>query len=118
MILRKEQPNRLGVSELWNSSLGRAVRLDDTRVVFVGRIEGVDEVFVGFRNAEGRDTKLRLSPEAFDALVWLHKNTDGYTERFPQSEQGDMVWQVSTMQMVDEKAIVFETQETHKGDPS
>ena len=51
---------------------GYMEQLDDTRIVFLGRREGEPGTFyLGFRNAEGVDTKLKVSDEGLAALIRL-----------------------------------------------
>jgi hypothetical protein len=60
------------VSNSNDTVLGRRIELSEGRVVFVGSRKGnPNERFIGFKNSEGDDTKLRLSKEAADALVLL-----------------------------------------------
>lgn len=64
--------------------LGRLVRLDDIRLVFVGRCdEDPSIIYIGFRNSESEDLKLRVSREAFEALRLLceHHDLDGPWKR-------------------------------------
>ena len=52
--------------------LGCLEQLDDTRVVFIGEREDRPDVFfLGFRNHDGKDTKLVISAEAMAAMSWL-----------------------------------------------
>ena len=65
--------------------LGRTVRLDETRLVFLGQRDGdAGTFYVGLRNADGIDTKFKLSREAIEALAWLtiHPH-DTLKETFP-----------------------------------
>lgn len=48
---------------------GRQIDLADGRHVFVGKHN--DALYVQFRNAEGQETRLKLSIEAGDALRYL-----------------------------------------------
>jgi hypothetical protein len=51
---------------------GYMEQLDDTRVVFVGQREDEPDTFyLGFRSADGVDTKLKVSSEAMAALIRL-----------------------------------------------
>lgn len=52
--------------------LGSTVKLDEVRLVFLGRVEGSTTWYVAFRNSDGEDTKLKLSPEALEALNHLY----------------------------------------------
>ena len=57
--------------------LGYLERLDDTRLVFIGQNE--DEpgtLFLAFRDRDGVDTKLKISDEAFTALMRLRMSLD------------------------------------------
>lgn len=64
---------------------GHIRKLDDTRLVFLGQNPVTpDEWCLGFRNAEGQDTLLKLSQEAYDALKWLFTEPfKGERVRFP-----------------------------------
>jgi len=62
--------------------LGYLERLDDTRLVFLGQNDDEPGVlFLGFRSRDGVDTKLKISEEAFTALMRLHMSLG----RDPQS---------------------------------
>jgi hypothetical protein len=51
---------------------GKHIDLDERRYVFVGLCdEEPNTIFIGFRNAEGEETRLSISAEARDALVAL-----------------------------------------------
>lgn len=55
-----------------NPVRGYLEQLDDTRLVFLGRREDEPNTFyLGFRNGEGVDTKLKVSDEALAALIRL-----------------------------------------------
>lgn len=64
---------------------GHIKRLDDTRLVFFGQNPATPDTWcLGFRNAEGEDTLLKLSQEAVDALKWLLTDPfKGERVRFP-----------------------------------
>lgn len=64
---------------------GHVKRLDEKRLVFVGQNPAVaDTWYLGFRNAEGEDTKIALSKEAYEALKWLMTEPfKGERVRFP-----------------------------------
>jgi hypothetical protein len=84
--------------------------LDDTRLVFVGRCGGKPDAFyIGFRNAEGKDKKLILSREAWDALCWLHDNPrpEHLREPFPANprERVRFAWRVA---VADARHLVME----------
>lgn len=50
---------------------------DDGREVFVGHRDPGDETyFIRFKNKDDEDTFLKLSPEAFDALVKMKATCD------------------------------------------
>ncbi len=77
--------------------LGHLVELDSGRLVFLGTREGEDDSrYLGFRSADGRDTKLRLSLEAFNALVALAIAEPGALERvpFPAKAPGEPKWRL------------------------
>ncbi len=70
---------------------GHIKMLDDTRLVFVGEESCSDDKLLGFRNANGEDTKVRLSQEAYEALKYL------ITEPFKGKRVGfpyKLQWQV------------------------
>ena len=51
---------------------GHIKHLDDKRVVFLGQDPATPDTWcLGFRNADGDDTLLKLSQEAVDAIKWL-----------------------------------------------
>lgn len=51
---------------------GHIKQLDDKRLMFLGQDPTKPEEWcLGFRNADGDDTLLKLSQEAVDALKWL-----------------------------------------------
>lgn len=51
---------------------GHLKMIDDTRLVFIGEDPAQpDSVCIGFRSAEGKDTSIKLSLEAYDALKYL-----------------------------------------------
>jgi len=51
---------------------GHLIQLDGTRLVFLGECPAEPGgYFLGFRNAEGGDTKISLSREALNALIKL-----------------------------------------------
>lgn len=49
---------------------GRSIKLDETRSVFIGRAEGLEEVFVTYTNGD-QELKFRMSLEAADATQYL-----------------------------------------------
>jgi hypothetical protein len=71
---------------------GHLVRLDDTRLVFLGESpDHPDTWFLGFRNSDGQDTKLTFSREAMTALVNLSTEPfKGARSAFPHK----VVWRV------------------------
>ena len=51
---------------------GRRISLSEGRSVFLGRSEQEPDLhFIAFRNAEGVDTRLKISEEAMTALITL-----------------------------------------------
>ena len=63
---------------------GHMIRLDDTRLVFLGNSPEHPGIwFLGFRNADGQDTKLTFSPEAMAALLNLATAPTGPKVSFP-----------------------------------
>jgi hypothetical protein len=63
---------------------GHLAHLDDKRIVFIGnREEDKGTYYVGFRNAEGDDTFLRLSPEAMAMLIQLYRKPRNGDDVFP-----------------------------------
>lgn len=74
-------------ADLPDTVTGHLIDLDDTRLVFVGASPDHPGVFfVGFRNSQGEDTKLKLSQEAVKALVKLViKPPRGKKVHFPQT---------------------------------
>jgi hypothetical protein len=73
---------------------GHLIRLDATRLVFLGESPAKpDTYFLGFRNAEGNDTKIMFSREAVAALVKLATEPlKGERVEFPHK----MEWRVVT----------------------
>ena len=58
--------------DIGDTVTGHMIRLDDTRLVFLGNSpEHPGTWFLGFRNADGQDTKLTFSQEAMAALLNL-----------------------------------------------
>ena len=56
---------------------GRIHTLEDGREVFVGhKVPGDETYFIRFKNKDGDDTRLKLSPEAFDALFKMKEACD------------------------------------------
>lgn len=54
------------------SIIGTAHALSNGRMVFAGlKGDRCDEVFIGFRNEEGKEIRLRVSAEAWQALQKL-----------------------------------------------
>lgn len=54
--------------------LGYLERLDEQRLVFLGQSDDEPNTFyLAFRNIDGVDTKLKLSSEAFAALLRLRR---------------------------------------------
>lgn len=49
---------------------GKTIKLDENRSVFVGRAEGLEEVFVTYTNGD-QELKFRMSLEAADATQYL-----------------------------------------------
>ena len=49
---------------------------DDGREVFVGHRGDDETYFVRFKNRDGEDTRIKLSPEAFDALFKMKQACD------------------------------------------
>lgn len=47
---------------------GENINLPEGRSVFVGRMAGEDSVYIRFVSAEGKNTDIRISEEAADAL--------------------------------------------------
>jgi len=54
--------------------IGHRIKLTNDRFVFVGSSDATDLTYIAFRNAQGEETRLSLSPEAKDALVSLLVN--------------------------------------------
>lgn len=73
---------------------GHIIKLDETRLVFLGEHpDKPDTWFMGFRNSDGKDTKLTFSREALSALVDLATNRSrGERVTFPHKR----VWRVVT----------------------
>jgi hypothetical protein len=78
---------------------GSFVRLDDTRIVFVGSHESVpDRALIALRNSDGKDTTFALSPEAAVALASLLRGEGGEAGTMPERERaawehvGGMMW--------------------------
>ena len=66
---------------------GHQVHLDEKRSVFVGRNEAGDGLtYIKFVNAEGEETRLKISQDARDALLKLLSNDGLFTHG------GDGVW--------------------------
>ena len=72
--------------------------IDDIRLVFLGEADDQpDRFFIGFRNAEGVDTKLTISREAFDALMRLRLRLavqDGEKVEYPHGPVWKHHWVV------------------------
>ena len=84
---------------MMKSVRGYLERLDDTRLVFLGERDGEPHTFyLGFRDANGVDTMLKLSREALDALMRLRLMTIAAKEPkhdFPQSNSWKHHWVVT-----------------------
>jgi len=80
---------------------GHLKMIDDTRLVFVGEDPGDSErVYLAFRNADGKDTKITLSREAYQALKFLiNEPFKGERTRFPYKFSWDV--QVTEQKPVD-----------------
>lgn len=75
---------------------GHATYLDDGRIIFIGKHPGHQgEWFLGFRNLEGYETKLRLSYEAMAHLVKLYNRKPNGEEIFPMTIK--TAWQVTVI---------------------
>src|SRR4051812_9889117 len=73
---------------------GNLGTLSDGRLVFIGeKQENRDEWYIAFRNAEGDDTRLRLSKEAMATLVQLYKQHPKGNDTWPM--QIKTAWQVT-----------------------
>jgi hypothetical protein len=74
---------------------GRLIKLDDTRLVFVGQsATAPGNSFIAFRNKDGEDTKLVLSIEAAHALFSLLDGPIGGSDEWPQSSKSG--WRIAT----------------------
>jgi hypothetical protein len=75
--------------------LGYVIELEGKRLVFVGKLPGniLNSYYVGFRNFEGSDTKLKLSKEAMEALIQLYSKLEAApgTDPFPERESWAVV---------------------------
>lgn len=62
--------------------VGTECELPGNRKVFVGGVEGSDNIYIRFEN-DGVVTKLSLSPEAFKMMNDLHLDESGTPKTYP-----------------------------------
>lgn len=63
---------------------GHLARLDNRRLVFIGRRDDDKEcLYIAFRNPEGDDTRLKLTREAMAMLVQLYNKPAKGEDIFP-----------------------------------
>ena len=74
---------------------GHIIHLDDKRLVFLGKHEDDQKTwYIGFRNEDGDDTRLKVSPEAMGALFNLY-NKPRKTEKTSFPLVIKTLWQVT-----------------------
>lgn len=79
---------------------GSLAELSDDRLVFIGEHpDNKDEWYIGFRNSEGEDTRLRLSKEAMSMLMQLYKKHPKGNDPFPLRIK--TMWQVTVLEKSD-----------------